>query len=312
MYKQTMNKKKILFLGYSSFLQRRVLPAVKKFKNLQISICSKSSKINTNLLITENNYIEAIKKKPYLVYISLVNNMHFKYALLSLQNNCHVIVDKPITNNFIKTKYLVNLAKKKKLLLAEATLFDNHRIFNYINKLITNKNKLIHIQSNFNIPRHKNIKILKKIEGDCLADMSPYAAAIIRIYMKRKVKKIYIEKERFKKTNLIRNFNILCKSANLSYFGNFGVGSEYINQIIFYTKNKIIYLDDRAFAIPPKINIQLKIKYKDKFYFYKIKKDDCIFNYIKDILINLKSNKLKIYYEKILFDAKMREYFKKS
>ena len=38
--------------------------------------------------------------------------MHFKYALLSLQNNCHVIVDKPITNNFIKTKYLVNLAKK--------------------------------------------------------------------------------------------------------------------------------------------------------------------------------------------------------
>ena len=63
MYKQTMNKKKILFLGYSSFLQRRVLPAVKKFKNLQISICSKSSKINTDLLITENNYIEAIKKK---------------------------------------------------------------------------------------------------------------------------------------------------------------------------------------------------------------------------------------------------------
>ena len=58
--------------------------------------------------------------------------MHFKYALLSLQSNCHVIVDKPITNNFIKTKYLVNLAKK--LLLAEATLFDNHRIFNYINK----------------------------------------------------------------------------------------------------------------------------------------------------------------------------------
>ena len=94
MYKQTMNKKKILFLGYSSFLQRRVLPAVKKFKNLQISICSKSSKINTDLLITENNYIEAIKKKPYLVYISLVNNMHFKYALLSLKNNCHVIVDK--------------------------------------------------------------------------------------------------------------------------------------------------------------------------------------------------------------------------
>ncbi len=312
MYKQTMNKKEILFLGNSSFLQRRVLPAVKKFTNLKISICSKSSKINTDLFITENNYIEAIKKKPYLVYISLVNNLHFKYTLLSLQNNCHVIVDKPITNNFVKTKYLVSLAKKKNLLLAEATLFDNHRIFNYINKLITNKNKLIHIQSNFNIPRYKNIKILKKIEGDCLADMSPYAAAMIRIYLRKKVQKICIKKKCFTKTHLVKNFNILCNNSNISYFGNFGVGSEYINQIIFYTQNKIIYLDDRAFAIPPDMNIQLKIKYKNKFYFYKIKKDDCIFNYIKDIFINLKSKKLKIYYEKILFDAKMREYFKKS
>ena len=80
------------------------------------------------------------------------------------------------------------------MLLAEATLFDNHRIFNYINKLITNKNKLIHIQSNFNIPRQKNIKILKKIEGDCLADISPYAAAIIRIYMKEKSKKYTLKK----------------------------------------------------------------------------------------------------------------------
>ena len=80
------------------------------------------------------------------------------------------------------------------MLLAEATLFDNHRIFNYIDKLITNKNKLIHIQSNFNIPRHKNIKILKKIEGDCLADMSPYAAAMIRIYLRKNCKKKGIKK----------------------------------------------------------------------------------------------------------------------
>ena len=39
-----MIKTKILFLGYSSFLKRRVLPSLKKNKKIDYCICSKSNK----------------------------------------------------------------------------------------------------------------------------------------------------------------------------------------------------------------------------------------------------------------------------
>ena len=39
-------KKKILILGYSSFLQRRVIKSLLKIKNIEIYICSKSQKID--------------------------------------------------------------------------------------------------------------------------------------------------------------------------------------------------------------------------------------------------------------------------
>ena len=58
------NKTKILFLGNSSFLQRRILPAIKKIKKLEIYICSKSSKKNKEKQIYYNNYIQAINSKP--------------------------------------------------------------------------------------------------------------------------------------------------------------------------------------------------------------------------------------------------------
>ena len=109
------DKTKILFLGNSSFLQRRILPAVKKIKKLEILICSKSSKINNEKKIFYNDYYEALNTKPDIVYISLTNNLHFKMAKTALEKNCNVIVDKPITENLIKAKKLIKIAKKKKI-----------------------------------------------------------------------------------------------------------------------------------------------------------------------------------------------------
>lgn len=39
-------KKKILIIGYSSFVRRRIIKSLGKIKNLEIYICSKSNKID--------------------------------------------------------------------------------------------------------------------------------------------------------------------------------------------------------------------------------------------------------------------------
>ena len=97
---------KILILGNSNIFQRKIYYALKKFKSLEIEIAS-TRKINTNLKINQHyhSYGEAIKKtNAEIVYISLINSKHYSWAIKSLNENKHVIVDKPLTLNFYQTK----------------------------------------------------------------------------------------------------------------------------------------------------------------------------------------------------------------
>lgn len=300
------NKTKILFLGNSSFLQRRILPAIKKIKKLEIYICSKSSKKNKEKQIYYNNYIQAINSKPNIVYVSLINKLHFKLTKYALEKKCHVIVDKPITKNLIEAKYLIKLAKKNNLLLAEATIFNYHKGFNIIKKIIGNKKNLIHIQSNFNIPVIKKPSEIKTIDGDNLMDMSPYAAAIIRLFFKKDFN-IHIKKYFYNNTKLVKNFYILCENKKLSYFGNFGTEREYLSEIKFFTSKKIISINHQAFAIPSNKKIPLSIKENNKYKKIYLPKDDSIKNFIDDILKSIKNKKYNDYYNKIYNDAHIRD-----
>jgi predicted dehydrogenase len=108
-----MNKK-ILIVGYSSFIKRRVLKPLKEINNLDIYICSKSQKINEKVKYSFNNYKIAITKQNYdFIYISLINKLHFKYAKFALMRGNNLIIDKPITTSFNETQKLIKLAKKK-------------------------------------------------------------------------------------------------------------------------------------------------------------------------------------------------------
>ena len=110
-----MKKIQLLILGYSSFVKRRVLPAIKKIQKIEYFICSKSNKINLKEKILFNDYDQALaKSKPDIVYISLINSLHFKYAKKALEKGLNVIVDKPITTSLQETKILLKLAQKKK------------------------------------------------------------------------------------------------------------------------------------------------------------------------------------------------------
>ena len=96
----------------------------------------------------------------------------------------NVIVDKPATTNYKKTNELLRIAKSKNLLFVEATLFNYHRTFNIISKFINNFKDIVHVQSNLNHPMLRTVKDIKRINGDCELDMGPYAAAVLRLFIK--------------------------------------------------------------------------------------------------------------------------------
>ena len=70
---------KILVLGNSSIFNRKVLPALRKFKNLTIEVASRRKiKKNVSYKKSYNSYQDAIKKtRAKIVYISLINSKHY-------------------------------------------------------------------------------------------------------------------------------------------------------------------------------------------------------------------------------------------
>ena len=157
-----MKKIKLLVIGYSKFAEKRLIKSIKKIKKIDYRICSKTK---TNSNINYNNYLNGLQFNPDLIYISLTNHLHYRYTKLFLKKGYNVIVDKPITESLQKTNELIKIAKSKKLLLSEATLFHYHKVFHKILKIIGGKNKLQFLQSHFNIPQ---VKSIKDINGEAL------------------------------------------------------------------------------------------------------------------------------------------------
>ena len=260
-----------------------------------------------------NNYQEALKNfRPNIVYISTINPLHYNYTKKILKKGFNVIVDKPIALNFKASKNLLKIAKRKKLLLAEATLFNYHRVFDLIKKECNGFDKIEHIKSDLNHPLILSPKQIEKIKADCEYDMAIYASSIIRLFMKNDIKDLSINRNYFKNTRIVKNFYIKANSKKSTYFGNFAFEREYSQQIIFYTKDKIIYSPQRIFALPYNKNLEIIVKTKNKFKKIKVKKDDCINNFFKLVLKALKNKKYNYFYKTILQDGKNRNIIKNN
>lgn len=183
----------ILIIGNSDIFRRKIYQALLSFKSYKIELASRKRVVdNYNLFKMYNSYSEALKKtKAKIIYISLVNSKHFLWAKKALEANKHVIVDKPLTLNFKNSKELIDLAKKKKLIIQEATVFYLHNQFKTVLKKI-NFNKKIYLNTFFHIPKLKknNFRNNVNLGGGCFNDMSTYASYIISFFfnIKKKIK----------------------------------------------------------------------------------------------------------------------------
>ena len=299
---------KILILGYSSIFKKRVLNFLIK-KNIKFCIASKSSvQKEKKAFDWYRNYNEALNhSNANLVYISLPNSLHYYWAKKALNKNYHVIVDKPICNNYSEAKNLIKIAKRKKKLLAEATFFNYHKQFDQALKSLNGTKNIKLINTNFIIPMPKknSFRMSKKLSGGCLMDMSPYAAATARLLGLGKLIKMHTSINK-NKQGLITSFKVLCKFQKNYYFGYFCFGGEYKNNMILFSKNKHIELNN-IFSPPSNKNLKILTKQNNSLYVSKIRKSDVFENFFKQVKYCYNKKKFNFYYKTILEDAKFRE-----
>ena len=98
----------------------------------------------------------------------------------------------------------------------------------------------------------------------------------------------------------------MANSEKLTYFGNFAFQREYTQQIIFYTKNKIIFSPQRVFALPPNKDLIIIVKSNNTIKKIKVRKDDCIKNFFQLIFKSINNKRFSFFYSMILEEAKIR------
>ena len=303
---------KILILGYSNLCRRKIIPVLKKkFSNVKFSICSRSQKKkNIGAYDWFRDYKVALKKsKTDVVYISLINSLHYYWAKKFLENNYHVIIDKPATLNFKQAKNLVKLARKKKRLLSEAVVFYYHHQINKAIKEINSLKNLTHVHARFVIPKFpkKNFHNFKKYGGGCLLDMGSYVAAVFRIFISKNIKKVtFLSSFKENQNGVNENFDVKIVVGKKSFSGYFSHNGEYENTLTLFTKRKSVTIN-RVFSPPNDIDLTLQVNEgnisKDK----KLKRDDTFFNYFKKIITLLKAKKFGNSYKDLLKDSFFRE-----
>ena len=296
-----MVKYKVLILGHSDLAKKKIIKTFIKH-NVKFSVASKSEKNKiVGAYAQFKTYEEGLKKSSAdIVYISLPNSFHYKWAKKALNCGCHVIVDKPICENIDKIKNLINLAKKSNKLLSEAIFFDYHKQISLALKLSGGIKKIRYINTNFIIPKPKinNFRNSKKLKGDVLMDMGCYASSVANIFCERKIysKKIILKKNDF---NLINSLNFIFDFSTQIYTGQFKYGGEYQNNLNIYTDKKIIQLD-RVFSPPDNETLNLLVKEKNIIKTYKIKKENVFEKYFLEVIEKISKRKHQYYFEKMI------------
>ena len=297
---------KILILGYSNIVRKRVLSVLKE-KKIKIFIASKSYKKKIPGIKRQfQSYEQALKKcKPNIVYISLPNSKHYEWAKKSLNRKYNTIVDKPITSNIKQLDELIKLSKKNKRLLVESTFFNYHIQIKKIVRMYKN-DTYKKINAKFVIPKpdKKSILMSKKLQGGVLMDMGPYISSIPRLFNLKKLKKKRIKVKK-NKDKLIMSIEFLMNFKEGDYSGFFKFGGKYKNQIII-TNKKTKSSITRVFSPPYDENLILKLISKKKEKIIKFKKDNSFRNFFTEVLKITKEKRFNFYYYRMRYDSVFR------
>jgi dTDP-3,4-didehydro-2,6-dideoxy-alpha-D-glucose 3-reductase len=250
---------RLLILGHSSIVQRRLLGAAARTGAIdEISIASKSHPEpaagwpKRGAFFTD--YAVALREsRADIVYVSLPNSMHERWALAALASGKHVLVDKPAMITREACERGAGEARRTGRLLAEATVFGHHPHFEALKDFLAQNGPLTHVAAQFIIPPLPigNFRNHSELGGGCLLDMGPYAAALMRILGGGPPSQVTaLAGHRHPETGVDMGFSAQARLANGGIFsGHFSFEGEYQNRLLIVARSGSVIIE-RVFSPP--------------------------------------------------------------
>lgn len=257
---------RVLLAGYSSIAQKRVLPALAKLGIRDIDLASRSA---TNASWPEGtkgsfyaDYGEGIRKSSAdLVYISTTNDLHATLAELSLREGRHTVVDKPAFLRLEEAERLIEMAARRKLCLAEATVYPFHPQVEAVRKVFAESDsRPERLSAVFSFPPlpADNFRYRAELGGGALWDLGPYAVTPGRVFFGERPEEI-VCRITHRQHGVDTAFSVLMiYSGGRSFTGQYGYTTGYRNTLEVLGPQVAVTME-RAFTTLPDAPATLRV-----------------------------------------------------
>ncbi len=290
---------KILILGYSDIVKRRVIPSlldINQIKSIDIASRSSNIKNNTKLSNIYKDYEDALNKSDAeLVYISLPNSLHYQYSIKTLKKNKNVIVDKPAITKLNQLEKIEDIIEEKQLGISMSSVFQHHKCWKKFKSISLKNSKEGTLVANFTIPKlnKDNIRMSKRLDGGAFHDMAIYASNAGYIFWETPLQKLSLFKS--SENGLTTGFNVLINyGRGKEFLGRFGFNKTYTNQIQYHGLNFSIKYD-RVFSPPPDLETCIEKEAINKgIKTYVIGCDDSFKNYLNYVIKYLNNDRKQL------------------
>jgi dTDP-3,4-didehydro-2,6-dideoxy-alpha-D-glucose 3-reductase len=306
---------RLLILGYSSIVERRVLPAAAKVGRIAtVSIASKSRPEPDDWPkqgLFFGDYEAALRGSDCdLVYLSLPNAMHEHWVMAALAAGKHVVVDKPAMMTLAASERAVEEARRAGRLLAEATVFGYHPQFARLAEFIAETGPVTQAAAQFIIPPLPigNFRNHAELGGGCLLDMGPYAAATIRILGGDDVSDIMaLDGGVHPETGVDMGFSVLARLGNGGAFsGHFSFEGEYQNRLLVVGRSGSALME-RVFTPPADHPVEWRRRVRNVEDVVTFEPADTFANFLEAVTSAIAGGDHERFHRDLLSDARCRD-----
>jgi NDP-hexose-3-ketoreductase len=261
---------KLLILGLSNLVRRRVLPALQDMDRLDaVDIASRwgtGDWERPDWLAgdTYHDYDDALRRcGADLVYVSLVNSEHGRWARAALERGCNVVVDKPAFLRLDESDRALDLAAKRNVCLAEATVWAYHPQVELMKwTFMEAASPPTRIAVTFSVPPLDpgNFRYCRSLGGGSLWDLGPYAVSVGREFFGQPPDAIDCRLLSFGgEENVETAFSIQATyPEGRSVVGHFGFDTAYRNHLDALSQDLSMEAD-RVFTLPADLENEIRV-----------------------------------------------------
>jgi NDP-hexose-3-ketoreductase len=303
---------RVLLLGNSRIGRKRIIPALRLvLPDSKLSIASLSTPIGDRVDPFQwfDSYEVALSDSGAdLVYISLPNSLHEEWAEKALLRGCHVVVDKPAFLTLSTARRLVDLATRRRQLLAEATVFQYHPQWSEVTKLLQLRNGQHRVVTAFSFPElaPSDFRYQTELGGGALLDLGPYVAATDRVVFGDLPKRLHVEVGRRLQNGLIAEFSVMLVHDQGTMIAQLGFGTQYQNWLRVF--NQVHAIDmKRAFTMEAHAEAVLEVTEAGHSQPVIVSASDSFAGFLSRVVDAIRANDSSDFAAHLIHDATIRD-----